>query len=407
VDESNPRYEGWRVVAASGGAVFFASAPFHTFAVFLKPITEEFRWTREEASSAFGVLAMGAALAAPVLGRLLDRFGARRVILPSLAVSGAAVASLVALTPALWHLYVVFAVLGLATIGTSPVAHSRAVFSWFERRRGRALGCMLAGAALAGIILPPLIQWIVRTAGWRAAWLTMGSLTLAIGVTAAIRFIRERPAPNGITAHGTGFTVGEALRTRVFWTLVTVVFGSTLALNAATVHISALLTDRGVSASQAAFAISVMNGASLAGRLLTGLLLDRFHAARVSIVLLAIAATGTLILSGAETFAVAAVAAVFIGFGAGGEMDVTPYLLSRFFGFRAMSTLYGLNWTAWGLGAMVGPILMGRAFDATGSYQTVLVELSIVTLAASALMFTVPYKQAGSASVATASPTAG
>ena len=144
-------------------------------------------------------------------------------------------------------------------------------------------------------------------------------------------------------------------------------------MNGALVHMAALLTDRGFSPARAAMAISTMGAASVAGRLATGWLLDRFRPARVSVVLLAISALGTFVLSGAESFGVALVAATFIGFGTGGEIDVTPYLLSRYFGLRSLSTLYGLNWTAWGIAGVIGPVAMGRAFDATGSYAPVLV----------------------------------
>ena len=83
-------------------------------------------------------------------------------------------------------------------------------------------------------------------------------------------------------------------------------------------------------------------------------------------------------------------AAALIGFGIGGETDVAPYLLSRYFGLRSISTLYGFTWTALGLSGAVGPVLMGRAFDATGSYESVLVQLALVTLGAGALMLALP-----------------
>ena len=83
-------------------------------------------------------------------------------------------------------------------------------------------------------------------------------------------------------------------------------------------------------------------------------------------------------------------AAVLIGYGTGGETDVTPYMLSRYFGLRSLSTLYGLNWTAWGIAGAIAPALMGRAFDTTGSYDSVLTQLSIATVVVAALMLTLP-----------------
>jgi MFS family permease len=166
--------------------------------------------------------------------------------------------------------------------------------------------------------------------------------------------------------------------------------GRTLTVNSAIVHLSALLTDRGVPSSFAALAVSAMSAASLAGRLLTGWLLDRFLATRVSFALLATAALGTFLLSSADSFATGVAAAALIGFGTGGEFDAIPYLLSRYFGLRSLSTLYGFNWMAWGIAGAVGPIVMARAFDSTGSYETVLVGFSAGTRVASMLMLTLP-----------------
>src|SRR4030095_16899779 len=158
VREDRLGYEGWRVVGACGTGAFFATVPLTTFAVFLQPLSEQFSWSREAVSSAFGTLTLLAALSAPWLGGVLDRVGVRRVVVTCLAVSGCAVASLALLTPALGHLRIVFALLGLVTIGASPIAYSRAIFSWFDAHRGRALGVMLAGASLSGIALPPVAQ---------------------------------------------------------------------------------------------------------------------------------------------------------------------------------------------------------------------------------------------------------
>jgi MFS family permease len=133
-----------------------------------------------------------------------------------------------------------------------------------------------------------------------------------------------------------------------------------------------------------------MGGASLVGRFLTGWLLDRFFAPQVAIVLLSTAAVGAFLLSGAHSFAMGALASSLIGLGMGAEADVTPYLLSRYFGLRAFAMLYGFTWTAYAIAGAIGPILMGRAYDATRSYETLLVILAVATLGAAALMLLMP-----------------
>lgn len=169
-----------------------------------------------------------------------------------------------------------------------------------------------------------------------------------------------------------------------------VLFISSIAQNGAITHLSALLTDRGVAASQAAIALSAMGAASLLGRIVTGWLLDRYFAGRVAFALLLVAAIGTFVLSWANSLATGALAAMCIGFGMGGEADVTPYLLSRYFGLRSFSTLYGLTWTAYAFAGAVGPWIMGRAFDMTGSYESLLVVLALLVSVVAMLMLLLP-----------------
>jgi MFS family permease len=393
IDETSPRYEGWRVAVASGVGVFvsFASLLVYTFGIFLKPLADEFGWSREALSAAFGIAAMTVAVCSPPLGYLLDRVSPRRVIVPCLVVFGAAFASLALLTSRLWHLYAVFLVLGVVGNGTAQMAYSRAVSSWFEQRRGTALALVMSGGAIGAIVLPPAAEALVRRAGWRGAFAALGAMVLVLGVPTAARFIRERPASHGTSsAVHDGSTVRDALGTRAFWIIATVLFCSSIAQNGVLAHISALLTDRGVSAGGGALALSAMGGASLVGRVITGWLLDRFFAARVGFALLSSAALGTFLLSGASSLAMGVVAAVLIGLGMGGEADVTPYLLSRYFGLRSFSVLYGLTWTFYAAAGAIGPILMGRAFDATGSYEALLTRLALATLAVAALMLFLP-----------------
>ena len=230
-------------------------------------------------------------------------------------------------------------------------------------------------------------------------------MVLVVGLPGVLAFVRERPSTAAAPATtNDGATVREGVASRAFWILIVVLFCSSIAQNGAIAHISALLTDRGVSAGGGALALSAMGGASLVGRLLTGWLLDRFFAARVSVVLLTAAALGTFLLSGAHTVAMGVVAAALIGLGMGGEADVTPYLLSRYFGLRSFSVLYGLTWTFYAVAGAVGPVLMGKVFDATGSYETLLVRLAIGTLAISSLMLLLPRYDARLRTVAAAAP---
>src|SRR5688572_12844516 len=147
-----------------------------------------------------------------------------------------------------------------------------------------------------------------------------------------------------------------------------------------------------------------MGAASLAGRLGTGWLLDRFFAAHVAFGLLAMAAAGTFLLATADSIVLGVLAAALIGGGMGGEADVTPYVLSRYFGLRAFSALYGMTWTAYAIAGAIGPILMGRAFDLAGSYAALLTVLAGVMVAVAGLMLFLPRYQAQQGEVAVTQP---
>jgi MFS family permease len=405
--EGSLRYEGWRVAGASAAGVFvsFASLLVYTFGIFLKPWSEEFSWSRESVSAAFGIAAMTVAVCSPPLGYLLDRISPARIIVPCVCIFGLAFASLSLLNGSIWHLYAVFFVLGVVGNGTAQMAYSRAVSSWFDARRGAALALVMAGGAVGAMVLPPLAGSLIARYGWRQACVILGAMVLVIGPPAAARFVRQRPEPrHEPSAPAGGASVREGLRSRVFWILVAVLFGSSIAQNGTITHLAALLTDRGVTAQDAALAVSAMGAASLAGRLGTGWLLDRFFAAHVAFGLLGMAAGGTLLLAAADSIVSGMLAAALIGFGMGGEADVTPYLLSRYFGLRAFSSLYGLTWTAYAIAGAIGPILMGRAFDVAGSYGTLLPVLAGVIIAVAMLMLLLPRYELQRSAVAASQP---
>lgn len=389
-DESRPGWPGWRVVAASAAGVFFASLVVVTFPVLLKPWSAAFGWSREQVSVAFGIAAAVAGLAAAPAGLLLDQFGARRIAIPGLAALGVLFASLSLLTPRLAHLYALYAALGLAGIATSPVAYARLVSAWFTARRGLALALVITGGALGGVLLPPAAAVLIARMGWRGACLAFGGLVLVVGVPLALRLLRERPAARAGGPAAGGVRLAEGLRARRFWALAAVQFCGTLAQNAVIVHLAALLTDRGVAPARAAGALSAMAIAAVAGRLAGGLLLDRMFAGRLLAASLALASAGAFLLAGADSFAAGVLAAMLVGFGTGAEADVVPYLLSRYFGLRAFSALFGFVWLANAAGGALGPVLMGRAFDAAGSYGPVLARLAAVVAGAAALALLLP-----------------
>jgi predicted MFS family arabinose efflux permease len=384
---------GWRVVAAAyfGVMVGFGSLLVFTFGIFLKPLSAGFGWSRESISAAFGLAALTVAVCSPPLGHLLDRFGPRKIVLPCMAVFGAAFASLSLLTPSLAHLYATFVVIGVVGNGTTQMGYSRAVSTWFDHRRGLALSLVMAGVGTGAMLFPPLAQRLISGFGWRFAYASLGIVILLFGIPLTALFVREKPREHSSVHHTLdGVTVAAGLRSRAFWIIVATLFLGSMSVNGAITHLSPLLTDRGISAGTAALAASALGLASFCGRLFTGYLLDRFFAPRVGLCLLVGTATGILLLSTARSAPLGLLAAALIGFGLGGEADITPYLLTRYFGLRSFSTLYGFTWTAYAIAGAIGPVVMGGAYDATGSYTALLTMLAVATFVSASLFALLP-----------------
>ena len=395
IDESQIAYPGWRIVLAGffGVMVSFAAIVPYTFGLFLKPLTASFGWHREATSAGFSIAALTVAAASPGLGFLLDRFRPRSIILPCIVVFSAAYASLALLTPHLLHFYLTFFVIGLVGNGTAYIGYSRAISTWFNRRRGFALSIMLAGSALGAMVLPVLAQAVITHLGWRAAYLTLGVLAFAVGFPLTAAFVRERPVAQQDRNVSTDFgePVAKALATPAFWIIAATVCLYAISVNGAIAHLSALLTDRGISASGAAWSVSIIGATSLVGRLLTGLFLDRFFGPRVSQIMLLMTVLGIVLLSVANSLTAGLIAAGLIGFSMGSEGDITPYLLGRYFGLKRFSTLYALTWTTYAVGGATGPILVGRVFDTLGSYRPITIQLlALPAFIPCLLMFALP-----------------
>ena len=373
-------YYGWRVVLAASLGVMagFGSLFVYTFSVFVKPLGAEFGWSREAISSGFAIAAVTLGLCSPLLGRWIDRFGPRRIILICMTVYVCAIASLSLLHFGLWQFYVTCFVLGVVGNGAAHLAYSRSISTWFHRRLGMALAFVMVGAGLGAMILPVVAQSIISRSGWRAAYGCLGGLALLLGLPLSWRYIRERSSNGHKATAGahSGMTWQQGLRSLSFWIITGILFVSSISMNGAITHLSALLTDRGITAENAALCASILGGSSLLGRVVVGWLLDRFFGPRVALVINVITALGIFLLARASSFPAGCLAAALIGIGAGGEAAITPYLLTRYFGLRAFSTLYGLTWTFYAAAGAIGPVMLGRAFDATGSYSSLLVLLA-------------------------------
>jgi len=384
------------ISACCGVFVSFASIVVYTFGVFLKPLATSFHWSRTQVSLAFTLAALTVAGCSPFIGRLLDRFPARRIVLPCMIIYAAAVGSLAFLTPHLWHLYAVFIILGIVGNGTAQLGYARVVSAWFDKQRGRALAAVMAGSGLGSMVFPPFAQALISGYGWRIAYAVLGILILAVGIPMAAAFLYE---PEGPVSHAREIareTVGKSVWSAPFLGIALALLLFSFATNGLNAHWAALLTDAGSPAAQAALVLSIAGLATLLSKLSTGYLLDHFRAGRVAAALVALSAFGFVLILVAHAQWLSVMSAVLVGIGMGAESDAVPYLLTRYFGLGRFSELYGYTWCVYAVAGATGPVAMGAVFDRTGSYRIMLGIALAMVITASVVFGALPrYQRSG------------
>ena len=364
---------GWRIlVAGLTGVMFGISAlPFYTLGLFVKPLGDAFGWSREAVQWGFAVQMLGMLCVAWAYGILADRWGARRVALLSqvgLALGLFGIAAVNSLT----HWYLAWFMLAMLGAGTSPVTWTRGVNSWFDKARGTALGIMLAGTGLTAVIAPPLITAIVSAYGWRMGYVALGAGVLGVALPLTFLLFHDRIVPG--QAMLAGATRGQAFRDRRFWIMLTVFALITFAVSGIIPSLVPLLGDRGFSAGDAALYASLVGVAVIAGRIIAGVLLDRFWAPGVAVAFLVLPALSCLLLAFGSTGnpLLLGTAVILIGLAAGAEFDLVAFMASRYFGMANYGVIYSQLMVGMLLGGGFGPPIFGRIFDQTGSYQTAL-----------------------------------
>ncbi len=357
--------------------------------VFIRPIETDFAWSRTQVTLASSVVAYTIMVISPVQGWLVDRFGARRTMLPCLPLFAASVALMYFLPPVPWLYCLAWMLLPISGIGLFPLSYLRVVSSWFDQRLGLALGIANAGIGFGGAVLPLVLSQIIPAHGWRTGFLTMAILALVVATPAVLFFVRENPHAAKMsrrTAHNDGASFGEAVRTRSFALLAGIFVLLGLINTALFVHQIPLLVDAGVTPQRAAVVQSVFGLFVIVGRLSTGLLIDFFAPPLVMMVMVLGASAACVAYSTGVTSDVVFLCAAALGMVLGAEFDVLSYLLKRYFGMKSFGKLYGFVFAVFQLGAGAGAALLPMMRHATGSYAEGLLVFAGATLVCAFLL---------------------
>jgi OFA family oxalate/formate antiporter-like MFS transporter len=382
------------LAAALLGTAFGASPlPFNVLPLVMGPIHAEFGWDFAAIAAGVTIFGIVASLLAPVFGGLSDRIGVRPVALWSLFAFGLVFGAFYLVPGSLGGWFAFWLVLGVIGIGSTPVTWSRAVAMWFERNRGLALGVMLLGTSLAAMIVPQVATRAIDAFGWRFAFPIVALFPLLIALPVGYLWFREpRPdeRPPGVTdATGalTGLTLGQALRGYRFWVLLVSIFVIAMAYGGAHIHMAQIVAFHGFEPGAAATVLGVVALGILTGRILVGLLFDRFWAPGIAFPSMLLPAIACWLLMGTDNSLILVMLGGFLlGFAAGAESDVIAFLAARYFGMRFYGRIYGALYMPFGIGSAISPIVYGRVRDVTGSYDAMLTAAMLMFVTGGALL---------------------
>ncbi|MAD29397.1 MAG: MFS transporter [Woeseiaceae bacterium] len=378
---------GWKSVFASavGIGLGLSPLPFYTIGVFVAPFINEFGWSVEQIMRGLPILIIGALIMSPVAGYLADKYGVRKVVLTSIPLFSLSMMSFSLNNGSMVIYLLCWGSIAVTGAGTLPVTWTRAVNSWFIKRRGLALGMSLIGTGLFGPLAKIYAATLIELFGWRFAYFGVGLLPLLIAFPIAWFLLHEATNDDlnikdsfteaqSETNNLGGMTATQALRDWRFWLLGFCFLPVSFAVGGPIPNLEQMFSTKGFSLAEAIALASFVGFPSvIIGRVLGGYLLDYFWAPAVAAIILSLPALSLFLMVQPDLSLVIAFFAMFLlGLAAGVEYDLMAYLVSRYFGQLNYSSIYGLLYGFFAIGSGFGPWVFANSYSATGSYDTML-----------------------------------
>ena len=387
-------FYGWAMLGVAGLGLF-ASGPGQTyiFSVFLSPIGEDLGISRTSISSAYALASFVAALGLPYVGRLVDRHGVRPVMLAVAVLLGVTAMAFGTVT-GIVTLALGFTALRFFGQGSLMLCSASLVAQWFARRRGFALSLMGLGFSLSVAVHPPLAQWLIDQVGWRDAWLWIGVISWLLLVP-AVFLIENKPESIGLVPDGrppdeqerdplqaaeVGLTIGEAMRTSAFWIIAVSLSAFAMLVTGLFFHQVAIFERAGLSAQEAARIFPISAVTMVLALPMFGWLVDRAPTKpSFAIAMLMVSAT-ILAMVGVRDAATSTLYGIVFGIAFAAIQAHSTYVWPRYFGRRHLGSILGTSKTITVVGASVGPLPLGIAFDLYGDYTVSLITLAALPL---------------------------
>ena len=397
-------FYGWIVVIALTVVMTIINGAYFSFGVFLKPISEEFDWTRATTSGAFSTCLWVSGLLGILTGALTDKYGPRMVIIVGALLGGLGYL-LLSYTGALWHLYVGFGIMVAVNKSTCWTPLMATTSRWFTKRRVLALGIVTAGVGLGQMLIPPLAAHLIEGYDWSTAYRVIAIMIWVIPTSAAM-LVRRSPQDMGLLPDGKTqgsntavrerqtetvemkeWSHREAVRTLPFWLLVFIHLMHAASYLIVMAHIVARATDVGIAATSAALILTFIGGATILSRIVVGGISLKVGSRVILLSCLILMAVALFCFVWVRDLWMFCALGVLFGFGYGGSGTIGVSLVSELFGLRSVGVILGFTGFGWNTGCAIGAFLGGYIFDITGSYITAFVVGGVVALIGAMLVF--------------------
>lgn len=385
--------EGGRTVfaAATGlgvGVTLFAM----TSGMFIMPLQEEFGLTRAGASIA-PIAGLGAALLAPIAGFAIDRLGSRPMAIAGLVLLAVAYLMLAYMPVHIAALYGIVAFIALIGTLSSTVVYAKGVATWFVRSPGLAFALMMTGISVAAALSFPLLAAAMKNFGWRSGYLVLAGLIVVAGLPAVLMWFRERQA-NGVageSAEGVdGLSLKQAIKDKRYWICMTAFAAASFGIGGFLSQMQPMFIGFGLTATKAAAAGSVFALGIGLGRIVAGILLDRYPPNIVAAAFLFLPVIGIFLLmslGAMPAMTVVVIAAFLIGCGQGAEGDFIAFFTLRLFGVKHFAVIFSTVGLTVSIGMALGGLLFADLYDRHANYDlAILIGGALFALAACCIL---------------------
>ncbi len=407
---------GWWTVLA-GGIISLWAGGFHGagFSALFKPISSELAFNRTVTSVAASIGRFEGGFEAPLSGWLTDRFGAKWIVVFGVSLISVGLI-LMYFVSSLWAFYLVWGLMLGTGFNILSVPLDTTISNWFVKKRGVALSIKICFQGLSGVLVLPLVAWLIASQGWRTTCVIGGVVMGLIGLPLATLFVKQRrPEHYGLLPDGATpeektkdtslmidrgiayaaqfkeieFTLRQAVRTPAYWLLVVGQASFSLAHSAIHIHGIPFLTDINIDPIKAASILAITYLASMPGRFVGGLIADRIRMDRLQFLLgvtYLLQAIGMALFLQNQTITMIYVWLVLNGLGFGAAITLMPLLRARWFGRKAFGSIHGTSSMFVAPAGVIAPIYAGWVYDTTGNYIAAFTLFAVLFASAAVLV---------------------